>query len=107
MYRQQKEEEADLVFKELREKHTTNYDTLRLRLWVRMISSGLHDDYDNPPNIPAFSGNANQRPRNDSLSDTVSGAAVAIVEALQGKNTDKGASSGVSGHSPQRWLIFK
>ena len=80
-YHQQKEE-ADSVFKELREKHTTNYDTPRLRLWARMISSGLHDDYDNPPNIPAFSS---KRACKDSLSDTVSGASVAIVEALQGR----------------------
>ena len=84
----------------MREKHTTNYVTPRLRLWARMISSGLHEDYDNPPNIPAFSGNANKRAFNDSLSDTVSGAAVAIIEALQGKNTDKGALSSLSGHSP-------
>lgn len=106
-YRQLKEEETDSVFKELREKHTANYDTPRLRLWARMISTGLHDDYDNPPNIPAFSGSINKRARKDSVSDTVSGAAIAIVEALQEKKTDKGPSSAFSGNSPGRLVDIR
>ena len=104
---QLKEEETDSVFKELREKHTANYGTPRLRLWARMISTGLHDDYDNPPNIPAFSGIKNKRARKDSVSDTVSGAAIAIVEALQGKKTDKGASSALCGSSPGRLVDIR
>ena len=60
-YRHQKEEEADAVYKELQEKHSTKYDSPRLRLWARMISNGLHEDYSEPPGIPAFSGNAKKR----------------------------------------------
>ena len=72
-----------------------------------MISTGLHDDYDNPPNIPAFSGNNDKQPRKDSVSDTVSGAAIAIVEALQEKKTDKEPSSALSGNSPGRLVDIR
>ena len=30
------------------------YDTPRLRLWARSVSSKIHDDLDSPPDIPAF-----------------------------------------------------
>ena len=89
-YRHQKEEEAEAIYKELREKHSSMYDSPRLRLWARMISSGLHEDYYEPPDIPAFSGNGCKRPRRDSLSDSLSGAAVAFASALnKGNNTDR------------------
>ena len=52
----QEKEEVDSVYKELHDRHRNKYDTPRLRLWSRMITSGLHDDYDKPPDIPAFTG---------------------------------------------------
>ena len=52
-----------------------------------MISNGLHEDYSEPPDIPAFSGNAKKRSRKDSLSDSLSGAAVALVNALKPGNS--------------------
>ncbi len=45
---QENEEDVESVFKELCEKHGSKFDTPRLRLWSRMITSGLHEDYDNP-----------------------------------------------------------
>jgi len=54
-HRQEKEEESEAIFKELKEKHSSKYDMPRLRLWSRMILAGIHDNYDEPPNIPAFS----------------------------------------------------
>ena len=68
--------------------------------------TGFHDNYNNPPNIPAFSGSNNKRARKDSVSDTVSGAAIAIVEALQEKK-DKGPSSALSGNSPGRLVDIR
>lgn len=81
--RQEKEEEVESTFKQLHEKHGNKYDTPRLRLWSRMISNGLHDDFDNPPSIPAFLGSTPKRPRRDSLSDAISVAAVTFADAMK------------------------
>jgi len=63
------------------------WDVPRLKLWARCIVSGVHSDYDNPPDCPAFSGTAPKRARRESFSDAISGAAVAIVKALSEKNS--------------------
>ena len=90
-HRMAKEEETEIIFKNLQGKHSAKYDVPRLRLWSRMIAAGIHDDYDKPPDIPAFSSK-NKRARKETMSDCISGAAVAIVEALQ----DKGKTTAVS-----------
>lgn len=46
---------------ELRRKHGDGYNTPKLCLWARMITTNLHDDLDTPPNIPAF-GSTPKRP---------------------------------------------
>ena len=48
-----------------------------------MICSGIHNNYDTPPDIPAFSGAISKRPRKESLSDALSGAAVAFAQSLR------------------------
>ncbi len=58
-----------------------------------MICHYLHDDYNNPPDIPAFSGNGNKKNHKESVSEVVAGAAMALTRALQGNST-----SGVAGH---------
>ena len=80
--RQEKENEIDNVFTELKQKHD-NYDVPKLRLWARMIASKLHDDMDKPLNIPAFDSTP-KRPR-AGFSDALSGAAVAFANALHGE----------------------
>ena len=78
------EKENDSAFKVLKEKHGDKYSTPKLRLWARMYSSDLHDDLDKPPNIPAFQSDVTpKRPRRESLSDVLSGTAVAIAQALK------------------------
>ena len=52
--RDEKESEVETIFKELEENHHGRYDTSRLRLWSRMIVAGIHHDYEDPPDIPAF-----------------------------------------------------
>ena len=54
---QEKEEYVDDNFKVLQEKHGKDkqFTTPLLRLWGRTISAGLHDDFDSPPDLPAFS----------------------------------------------------
>ena len=106
--RTQQEAEVESTFKELKERHQDSWDTPRLKLWARCIVSGVHDDYDNPPESPAFSSSAPKRARKESLSETIGGAAVAIVKALKTDPKEKssdavsapGAGPGVSpGHA--------
>lgn len=82
--RQEKEDEVDKVYKELKEKHGSKYATPLLRLWARMVNTKLHDDLDSPPNIPAFTGTPAKRTRQqDSLSDVVKEAAAAVAKAFK------------------------
>ena len=83
--RQEKEDEVDEVYKTLKEKHGSKYEVPKLRLWSRMICANLHDDTENPPNIPAFSTVTPKKPRKDSLADAIEGAAVAFASAVSKK----------------------
>ena len=58
-----------------------------------MIAGGIHDDYDEPPDIPAFS--KSKRARKETMSGCISDAAVAIVEALQDKGKATATSSNI------------
>lgn len=82
--RQETEEEVDQLFKELKAKHANQFDTPKLRLWARMISSKIHDKMDEPPDVPAFHGTGStpKKCRKDSLSDALSGAAIAFAKVL-------------------------
>ena len=55
--RRQKEEEVETIFKDLKDKHGNKYNTPKLRLSSRMILSQLHEDLENPLDIPAFTFN--------------------------------------------------
>lgn len=99
--RQKKEDDVDSVFKDLKEKHGSKFGTPQLRLWARMVSNDLHDDLEEPPNIPAFCSTP-KRPGRQSVSTAISGAAIALSKVLGGTPQDKanccqaGVSSGVS-----------
>ena len=82
--RQEKEDEVDDIFMQLKEKHGTKFDTPRLRLWARTICGNLHDDLDQPPDLPAFRSNSEtvtpkKRQHELALSDALAGAAVAVT----------------------------
>lgn len=80
---QEREEEVEKIYIELKQKHEDKYDTPKLRLWARMIASNLHDDLEDPPNIPAFQ--APKKSKRESFSNVMSGAAVAFAKALSDK----------------------
>ena len=104
--REEKESEVESIFKELQENHDGKYDTPRLRLWSRMIVAGIHDDYNNPPNIPAFTGSLSKRPRRDSLTDVLSGAAVAFADAMKENRSPNGSfASEKSASSPYQSYV--
>ena len=44
-----------------------------------MIDANLHDDTENPPNIPGFLNITPKKPRKDLLADAIEGAAVAFT----------------------------
>ena len=79
--RQEKENELEAIFKELKGKHE-NFDIPRLRLWARMIVSKLHEDMDSPPNIPALNSTPKRQAQNESFASALSEAAVAFAKAL-------------------------
>ena len=80
--RQDKEDEVEAVFKELKGKHGDTFDVPRLRLWARMIASKLHEDMDSPPNVPAFNSTPKRQKQNESFASALSGAAVAFAKTL-------------------------
>lgn len=75
------------------------HNTLRYgRMWARMVANDLHDDLEEPPNIPAFCSTP-KRSRQPSVSNAISGAAIAITKALGGtpqEGRPNGCHTGVS-----------
>ncbi len=62
--RQEKTEQVDEVFEELKQNHSQNYSTPQLRLWARMIGTGIHD-MDDPPRVPMITGCIPKRPKKE------------------------------------------
>ena len=56
----------------------------KLRFWARAMVFNQHESMEEPPQMPPF-GSAPKRTRTDSLSHVLSGAAVAITQALRGE----------------------
>ena len=56
----------------------------KLQFWARLIQSGRHDDYENPPNIPLITGSptATSKPKKDSVTDALTSAATVVVKLL-------------------------
>ena len=50
----QKGQQLDDVFEELRKKHSKSYSIPLLRLWARVVTNGLHESMDKPPDLPQF-----------------------------------------------------
>ncbi len=66
----------------------------KLRQWARLIQSGQHDDYDNPPAIPLITGSpAPAKAKKESVTDALTGAATAFVTLLQSKDSHSSAET--------------
>jgi hypothetical protein len=74
------EEDGDDIFHDLKEKHP-KMEGPKLRLWAKLIQAGKHDSYETPPPIPLITGVA--KPKKETLTDAVVGAASAIAKVLQ------------------------
>ena len=78
-----REDELESIFKQLKEKHQDKFSGPQLRLWARMIAAKTHDDLDDPPRVPMITGSVkrNSQPK-ESLSDAFASAATAIAKVL-------------------------
>ena len=81
--RQEKEEEVDQFFSDLKDKHGGNYSSPKLRLWARMIASGIHESIEEPPDVPAFQHAERKRRKGpESLTGALTGAVEAIAKVM-------------------------
>ena len=91
----QRDREAE-YYKQLNDRYKTEYTTPQYRMWSKMLVSGLHDKgLDEPPDVVGFDDVTvtPKRPRKESLSNSLTNAAVAIVNTLSA--TDKPKSDPV------------
>ena len=65
-----------------------------------MLCSNLHEDMENPPDIPAFSGSVPKKPRKESVTDVLAGAAVAFAKAFSNEKANQTSESASVSHSP-------
>lgn len=82
--RQEKEEEVEALFSELKDKHSGKFSIPQLRLWARMVASGIHDDMEEPPQVPMITGITPKRAKRETLSDALTPLANAITKAFTG-----------------------
>ena len=99
--RQGVEDEVESTYNQLAKKHGNSvYSGPQLRLWARMIQDGSHDDYDDPPRVPQITGVVPKQVKKESLSEALTGVAVAVTKALTsqpavGNNTDHSSIANV------------
>ena len=96
--RQEQEDEVDQYYRTLVNKHKEMFITPQYRLWARMHVAGIHDSMDDPPDVPAFSSNPPKRQRKNSLTESLTGAAVAFANTLSHNAGDSPLQSGQSSH---------
>ena len=100
--RDEKEQEVDEIFQDLKDRHASDYSGPQLRLWARMIANGLHEDLDNPPRVPLITGTAPKRPKQDSLTEALTSVATVFAKMINTPSTSQSvaATSSTVGMSP-------
>lgn len=84
--RQEREEQVEDAFQQLKEKHKNKYDIPQLRLWAHMVVTKQHENLEEPPDVPAFSGSSiPKKTRRNYFQEAISGAAVTLADALKPK----------------------
>ena len=80
--RQQKEDEVEDIYQELKSMHDSNYSSPQLKLWARMLHCGTHEDYEDPPRVPMITGIAPNKSKKDTFTEALTGAAQAVAKAF-------------------------
>lgn len=97
--RQTKEDEVDSTYQTLKKKHLEKYETPKLRLWSRMIVGGLHDNTDEPPDIPAFQSGGAKKKKGSTV-DAIGGVMDAIARIVEQKTPQDQVSPPVNSGVP-------
>ena len=71
-------------------------ETVKLCSWGKLINSGHHDNYDDPPDIPLLTGHGKKRPSKEGVADVIAGAASAIVRAINNPPKENLPTKGLS-----------
>ena len=85
---EENERDVEEVYKQLLEKHSSKWDSPRLRLWARCICTEHHSSYEDPPDLPAFKEPETKK-RKESLTEALAGAAVAFASAMSGSSQNQ------------------
>ena len=91
--REDKEQEVDDIFQDLKERHESDYSGPQLRLWARMISNGLHEDLDNPPRVPMITGTTPKRPKQDTLTEALTSVATVFAKMINPPSSGQSAGA--------------
>ena len=104
--RDKSEEELDEIFVKLQEKHP-KLETVKLRLWGKLIQSEHHDDYKVPPEIPLLTGRHNKKKApKEGVADLIAGATSAIVKTINTPAKEKSPTK-VQGLSPMKAVSIR
>jgi hypothetical protein len=76
------EDDMDMIYRELKEKHGEQFTVPQLRLWARMLYCDSYDDYNKPPPVPIFSGSLPKRQKKESVNEAIAGGLLAISRAV-------------------------
>ena len=92
----------DEVYEKLRKQHEgEGYNVPQLRMWARMLCCETHDEYDKPPKSAMITGVEPSRPKKDSFTAAITGAAEAVAEVLSPQSSQSvPQASGTVGISP-------
>ncbi len=92
-----KEDEVQETVENLKEKYGSKFTLMQYRIWGEMITGGLHEGLDDPPNTTMFArsggGTPYRKKSQNSVSHIMSEAATAITSALSPKDTSAVGSS--------------
>ena len=77
-----REEELESIFQQLKEKHESKYSGPQLRLWARMTVAKTHDDMDEPPKVPMITEAVQKSQPKDSLTDVFVSAATVFAKVF-------------------------
>ena len=92
-----KEDKVQETVENLKEKYGSKFTLMQYRIWGEMITGGLHEGLDDPPNTTMFArsggGTPYRKKSQNSVSHLMSEAATAITSALSPKETSAVGSS--------------
>ena len=84
----EREDKVQEIVHNLKEKHSTTYTPMQLRIWAEMIASSLHSSTEDPPNTSMFAGGTPYKKNKEQptpVAQALMDAATAIASALSPK----------------------